>query len=89
VILNSSARKPEPKLAMLRGKLLKGSSQPSLEHSPCRPLSSRLESEPSLLPDRGACINHPAKRGKYYARDDEDELAYCSRCAIKLASQGF
>jgi hypothetical protein len=38
-----------------------------------------------------ACSNHPLKRAKYKTIDEEDleETLYCTKCTIRLVSQGF
>ena len=37
------------------------------------------------------CENHPNKKGKYsvVSEEEEEQIFYCEKCAILLASQGF
>ena len=41
--------------------------------------------------DNLKCENHPTKKGKYsvLSEDEGEEIYYCEKCAILLASQGF
>ncbi len=58
------------------------------EHSLSPDLSALDE---SVLSSRACgCMNHPEKKAKYMSEGDDDEpYYYCSKCAIRLVSQGF
>jgi hypothetical protein len=46
--------------------------------------SPQTTSTPTVHP----CENHPNKQGHYYTRIEGEELHFCEKCAITLASQG-
>jgi hypothetical protein len=39
--------------------------------------------------DGDYCSNHPGKTAKFRVCSEENDLFYCEKCAILLASQGF
>ena len=48
---------------------------------------------PVLSPRSSPCVNHPDKKAKYRLLSElsegEQEMFYCSKCAINLAQRGF
>ena len=52
-------------------------------------LSNSIHSQVSKSRKIASCQNHSNKPAKYYIFIDDEDLPYCEKCAILLASQGF
>jgi hypothetical protein len=52
-------------------------------------LSSSINSQIQRSKRVDSCQNHSNKPAKYFISIDEEDLPYCEKCAILLASQGF
>jgi hypothetical protein len=64
--------------------------KPAMECSPLgKPASTLHKIEMVTSTSSAACKNHPDRHAEFSIRIDEESLAYCQRCAVLLASQGF